>query len=408
MVCSYCAPTLPIPTTMSHDPFSPTSDDRFTFGLWTVGNPGRDPFGGPVRAAQDPCRIVQKLSECGAWGVNLHDEDLIPFGSSAAKRDAIVADFKKALDDHNMVVPMATTNLFSQPVFKDGAFTANDPKVRAFALQKTMAAIELGVELGASTYVFWGGREGTEADACRDPQEATKRFRHAIDYLCDFVKDRGFDLRFALEAKPNEPRGDIYLATTGHMLAFIATLENEAMVGVNPEVAHESMAGLSMTHNVAQAMEAGKLFHIDLNAQRIGRYDQDLRFGSEDLKQAFLLVRLLEGTSGTAPYTGPLHFDAHAYRTEDDAGVWEFARGCMRTYKLLAERARAFDANTEVQEIIATVADATFDPHLSAPYSRASAEALRTLPIDIKAIAKRGLRYERLDQLMVEHIMGAR
>lgn len=200
---------------MTRDAFDPTPADRFTFGLWTVGNPGRDPFGGPVRATQDPCRIVKKLSECGAWGVNLHDEDLIPFGSSAAKRDSIVADFKSALADNNMVVPMATTNLFSQPVFKDGAFTANDPKVRAFALQKTMTAIELGVELGASTYVFWGGREGTEADACRDPQEATKRFRHAIDYLCDFVKDRGYDLRFALEAKPNEPRGDIYLATTG-------------------------------------------------------------------------------------------------------------------------------------------------------------------------------------------------
>jgi xylose isomerase len=393
---------------MTRDAFDPTPADRFTFGLWTVGNPGRDPFGPAVRAIQDPCRLVRKLSECGAWGVNLHDEDLIPFGSSAAKRDAIVGDFKKALDDNGMVVPMATTNLFSQPIFKDGAFTANDPKVRAFALQKTMTAIELGVELGATTYVFWGGREGTEADACRDPQEATRRFRHAIDYLCGFVKDRGYDLRFALEAKPNEPRGDIYLATTGHMLAFISTLENEEMVGVNPEVAHESMAGLSMTHNVAQAMEVGKLFHIDLNGQRIGRYDQDLRFGSEDLKQAFLLVRLLEGTSGSAPYTGPLHFDAHAYRTEDDAGVWDFARGCMRTYKLLADRARAFDANPEVREIIAEKNDALLDPLLSAAYSPASAETLRAVSIDIDTIAKRGLRYERLDQLLVEHLMGAR
>jgi len=393
---------------MTRDAFDPTPADRFTFGLWTVGNPGRDPFGPAVRATQDPCRIVQKLSECGAHGVNLHDEDLIPFGSSAAKRDAIVRDFKKALSDHGMVVPMTTTNLFSHPVFKDGAFTANDPKVRAFALQKTMTAIELGVELGAETYVFWGGREGTEADACRDPQEATRRFRYALDYLCAFVKDNGYNLRFALEAKPNEPRGDIYLATTGHMLAFIATLEHEDMVGVNPEVAHESMAGLSMTHNVAQAMEAGKLFHIDLNAQRIGRYDQDLRFGSEDLKQAFLLVRLLEGTAGNAPYTGPLHFDAHAYRTEDDAGVWDFARGCMRTYKLLAARAVAFDADPAVREIIAEIKDAELDPLLSSGYSAASAAQLRAVSIDIDGIAKRGLGYERLDQILVEHLMGAR
>jgi xylose isomerase len=396
------------PFAMTSDAFDPTPADRFTFGLWTVGNPGRDPFGPAVRATQDPCRIVRKLSECGAYGVNLHDEDLIPFGSSAAKRDGIVSDFKKALSDHGMVVPMATTNLFSQPVFKDGAFTANDPKVRAFALQKTMAAIELGVDLGATTYVFWGGREGTESDACRDPQEAVRRFRHAIDYLCGFVKDRGYDLRFALEAKPNEPRGDIYLATTGHMLAFISTLEHEDMVGVNPEVAHESMAGLSMTHNVAQAMEMGKLFHIDLNGQRIGRYDQDLRFGSEDLKQAFLLVRLLEGTSGTTAYTGPLHFDAHAYRTEDDAGVWEFARGCMRTYKLLAQRAREFDADPDVREIIADIELGSLGSILSEPYSAQSAEALRELTIDVDAIAKRGLRYERLDQLLVEHLMGAR
>lgn len=393
---------------MTTDAYDPTPADRFSFGLWTVGNPGRDPFGGPVRATQDPCRIVQKLGEIGAWGVNLHDEDLVPFGSSAVERDRIVGDFKKALEDNGVVVPMATTNLFSQPIFRDGAFTSNDPKVRAFALQKTMTAIELGVELGAKTYVFWGGREGTEADACRDPQEATKRFRHAIDYLTCFCEDNGYDLRFALEAKPNEPRGDIYLATTGHMLAFIATLDKPEKVGVNPEVAHESMAGLSMTHNVAQAMEAGKLFHIDLNGQRIGRYDQDLRFGSEDLKQAFLLVRLLEGTAGNDPYTGPLHFDAHAYRTEDDAGVWDFAKGCMRTYKLLAARARAFDGDSEVQEITADIHDADLDPLLSAPYSPETVSNLRNATIDVKAVAERGLRYERLDQLLVEHLMGAR
>ncbi|MFT7677135.1 MAG: xylose isomerase [Planctomycetota bacterium] len=393
---------------MAPDVQSPTPADRFSFGLWTVGNPGRDPFGPSVRATQDPCRIVQKLGEIGAWGVNLHDEDLIPFGSSAAERDRIVGNFKTALEDSGVVVPMATTNLFSHPIFRDGAFTSNDPKVRAFALQKTMTAMELGVELGAKTYVFWGGREGTEADACRDPQEAVKRFRHAIDYLTCFCEDNDYDLRFALEAKPNEPRGDIYLATTGHMLAFISTLDRPERVGVNPEVAHESMAGLSMTHNVAQAMEAGKLFHIDLNGQRIGRYDQDLRFGSEDLKQAFLLVRLLEGTAGNAAYKGPLHFDAHAYRTEDDAGVWEFAKGCMRTYKLLVQRALAFDADAEVQGIIADVTDPALDPLLNAPYSSETVAALRGAAIDVDAVAQKGLGYERLDQLMVEYLMGAR
>jgi xylose isomerase len=390
------------------DSFDPTPSDRFSFGLWTVGNPGRDPFGLPVRAVQDPTRIVAKLAECGAHGVNLHDEDLVPFGSSATERDRIVADFNKALSDHGMVVPMATTNLFTQPIFKDGAFTSNDPRVRAFALQKTMRSIDLGVELGAKVYVFWGGREGSEADACRNPMDAGKRMREAMDFLCGYVKDSGYDLRFALEAKPNEPRGDIYLATTGHMLHFISTLENEEMVGVNPEVAHETMAGLSFAHAVAQSMEAGKLFHIDLNGQRIGRYDQDLRFGSEDLKQALLLVRLLEGTAGNAPYTGPLHFDAHAYRTEDDAGVWDFARGCMRTYKILKAKAEAFDADPEVRDIIATRTDAGLDPLLSGGYSSDKAAALKEASFDCDAIAAEGLRYERLDQLLVEHLMGVR
>ncbi|MDB4736315.1 xylose isomerase [Planctomycetota bacterium] len=387
--------------------FDPTPDDRFSFGLWTVGNPGRDPFGHAVRPVLDPCDIVAKLGEIGAWGVNLHDEDLVPFGSSAAERDRIVGDFKKAMADSGVVCPMATTNLFSQPIFKDGAFTSNDPAVRAFAIRKTMDAIDLGVELGASTYVFWGGREGAESDACRDPRTALSNFRDAIDFLCGYVKDQGYDLRFALEAKPNEPRGDIYLSTTGHMLHFISTLNNSEMVGVNPEVAHETMAGLSFVHGVGQAMECGKLFHIDLNGQRIGRYDQDLRFGSEDLKQAFLLVRLLEGTGGGDRYEGPRHFDAHAYRTEDHDGVWEFARGCMRTYKLLAARAEAFDADPDVQEILAgTVAANLVD--VGAGYSAERGDALRGLEVDAEGIGAKGLRYERLDQLMVEHMMGAR
>jgi xylose isomerase len=389
------------------DPFDPTPADRFSFGLWTVGNTGRDPFGEAVRAPLAPTYTVRKLAECGAWGVNLHDNDLVPFGASAAERDGIVREFKAALAEHGLCVPMATTNLFSHPIFKDGAFSSNDPKVRAFALRKSMDAIDLGVELGARTYVFWGGREGTEADACRDPRTAVARTRDAMDFLCEYVRDQRYDLRFALEAKPNEPRGDIYFPTTGHMLHFISTLAHPEMVGVNPEVAHETMAGLSFAHGVAQAMEAGKLFHIDLNAQRIGRYDQDFRFGSEDVRQAFLLVRLLEGTMGTEPYRGPLHFDAHAYRTEDEQGVWDFARGCMRTYKILKARAQAFDADTEVRAIIADVKDSAVDPLLSG-YTRDKAVRLRALAIDATAVAKRGLRYERLDQLMMEHLLGVR
>ena len=387
--------------------FDPTPADRFSFGLWTVGNPGRDPFGEPVRERLAPTRIVEELARCGAWGVNLHDNDLVPFGASAGERDAIVAEFKRALDEHGMVVPMSTTNLFSHPCFKDGAFTADDPAVRAFALQKTLAAIDLGVELGARIHVFWGGREGSEADACRDPRTAIQRMRDALDYLCAYVREQAYDMVFALEAKPNEPRGDIYFPTTGHMLHFITTLAAADMVGVNPEVAHETMAGLSMTHGVAQAMEAGKLFHIDLNGQKIGRYDQDLRFGSEDLKQAFLLVRLLEGTAGGEPYRGPLHFDAHAYRTEDDAGVWEFARGCMRTYKILAERARAFDADPEVCDLIAERHDAELEA-LAVDFTPAKASQLRARSIDVDALARRGLGRERLDQLLVEHLLGVR
>lgn len=387
--------------------YRPAPDNRFTFGLWTVGNPGRDPFGGPTRPVTDPCDLVAGLARIGAMGVNLHDDDLVPFGSSAAERDRIVSDFKKALADHGLKVPMATTNLFGHPVFKDGAFTSNDPRVRAFALAKTMRAMDLGVELGAKVYVFWGGREGTEADACRDPRTAVARMREAFDFLCEYSVDQGYDLRFALEAKPNEPRGDIYMATTGHLLAFIETLQRPEMVGVNPEVAHETMAGLSFVHGVAQAMERGKLFHIDLNGQRIGRYDQDFRFGAEDLKQAFLLVRLLEGTAGGPAYTGSLHFDAHAYRTEDMDGVWEFARGCMRTYELLAERARAFDADPEVREMLAERRDAATDRLLGA-YSSDRAAALKAHAFDPDGVGAEGLGYERLDQVMIEHIMGAR
>ena len=389
------------------DRYAPKPEDRFTFGLWTVGNPGRDPFGPAVRPTQDPCDLVRKLGEIGAWGVNLHDNDLIPFDASTSERDTIVGNFKAACEESGIVVPMATTNLFSHPIFKDGAFTANDPKVRAFALRKTMDAIDLGAELGAKNYVFWGGREGTESDACRDPRSAIGRIRDGMNFLCEYVKDQGYDLRFALEAKPNEPRGDIYFPTTGHMLHFIETLEHSEMVGVNPEVAHETMAGLSFVHAVGQAMEADKLFHIDLNSQKIGRYDQDFRFGSEDPKQALLLIRLLEGTAGGKRWEGSRHFDAHAYRTEDYEGVWEFARGCMRTYNILKERARAFDSDPEVKELIADIDDPQIDPLLS-DYSPEKAAALHALSIDPDAIGATGLAWERLDQILVEHLLGAR
>jgi len=390
-----------------HDRITPAPEDRFTFGLWTVGNPGRDPFGEPVRGAISPVRIVERLAELGAYGVNLHDNDLVPFDASAAERDAIVAEFRRALDDNGMRVPMCTTNLFSHPVFKDGALTADDPAVRAFALQKVMRSMELGAELGAEVYVFWGGREGAEADAARDPRTWIARYRESLDFLCAHSKAQGYGYRFALEAKPNEPRGDIYFATTGHMLHFIETLAHPEMVGVNPEVAHENLAGLNFVHNVGQALEAGKLFHIDLNAQKIGRYDQDLRFGSEDLKGAFLLVRMLEGSGGRFPrWEGMRHFDAHAYRTEDEAGVWDFAAGCMRTYNLLREKAHAFDADPEVQELLAEPRDPDFEALLR--YSPEGAAALAEREIDVAPFARAGKRHERLDQLVVEHLLGVR
>jgi len=315
------------------DRYQPKPEHKFTFGLWTVGSVGRDPFGEAVRAPLSPVELVHLLAEVGAYGVNFHDNDLVPIDATPAERDTIVADFKKALAKTGLVVPMATTNLFGDPAFKDGAFTSNDPKVRAYALHKTMHAIDLGVELGAKVHVFWGGREGVETDAAKDPVEAIKRTREAMNFLCEYVLDQGYDLKFALEAKPNEPRGDMYNATTGHMLAFIETLDHPEMVGVNPEVAHEHMAGLNFLHGVAQAWEAGKLFHIDLNDQAFGRYDQDLRFGSHNLKSAFFLVKFLEDVG----YEGSRHFDAHAYRTEDYEGVKDFARGCMRTYLISQE-----------------------------------------------------------------------
>jgi xylose isomerase len=377
-------------------------EPRFTFGLWTVGNPGRDPFGGPTREPLDPVDSVGRLAELGAWGVSLHDDDLVPWGAPAAERDRIVARFRAALEENGLGVGMATTNLFGHPAFKDGAFTSNDRAVRRAAIGKAMRSIDLGAELGAEVYVFWGGREGTEAAVAKDPRDALERYREAIDVLADYVVDQGYELRFAIEPKPNEPRGDIFLPTIGHALHFIGTLSRPEMVGVNPEVAHETMAGLSFVHGVGQALWAGKLFHIDLNAQRIGRYDQDFRFGAEDLKEAFLLVRLLE----RAGYEGPRHFDAHAYRNEDLDGVWEFAAGCMRTYRALAERARHFDSLPEVQEALA----AAGAPELGSPSvdGDGSPETLKAEADRLDELASRGYANERLDQLLVDVLLGVR
>ena len=330
------------------DQFTPRPEHKFSFGLWTVGNRGRDPFGDVVRPALAPTDAVALLAEVGAWGVNLHDNDLVPIDASASDRDRIVKEFRSACERHDIVVPMATVNLFYDPVFRDGAFTSNDARVRAYAVQKTLRAMDLGAELGAKIFVLWGGREGTETDACRRPDEAVKRLREAVNYLCEYSIDRKYGFRFALEAKPNEPRGDIYMATTGAYLGFIPTLDHPEMVGVNPEVAHEQMAGLNFLHAVAQAWEAGKLFHIDLNDQAPGRYDQDFRFGSANPKAAFFLVKFLEDVK----YDGPRHFDAHAYRTEDYDGVREFARGCMRTYLILKERAQRWNADAEIQGLL--------------------------------------------------------
>lgn len=383
--------------------FEPRREDKFTFGLWTVGNPGRDPFGEPVRPRPSPVEVVRLLAGTGAMGVNLHDNDLVPIDATLPERDAIVREFRAVLADTGLAVPMATTNLFSDPAFKDGAFTSNDACVRDYALQKTMRAIDLGVELGAEVFVFWGGREGTETDACRNPLDALKWFREALNFLTAYVRDQRYELVFALEAKPNEPRGDIYLPTTGAMLGFIASLDHPEMVGVNPEVAHEHMAGLNVLHAVAQAWDAGKLFHVDLNDQAFGRYDQDFRFGSNSLKQAFFLVKFLEDVG----YAGSRHFDAHAYRTEDLDGVVAFARGCMRSYLLLKERARQWNADREIQALLEEVT-AVRHGAAAAGYDRDRAVALKGRAFDRVSLGARGLAYERLDQLTVECLLGVR
>lgn len=387
---------------MSGD-YQPTREDHFTFGLWTVGNRGRDPFGDFVRPPLAVPHALEKLAALGVWGVNFHDDDLIPFGTEEPIREKIIADFKRALDATGLVVPMLTTNLFSHPIFRDGAFTSHDPRVRAFALQKVMRNMDLGAELGARIYVFWGGREGTESNAGKDPRDGLKRMREALNFLCEYAIDQGYGYTFALEPKPNEPRGDLYLPTVGHALAFITTLDHPEMVGVNPEVAHERMAGLDFSHGVAQALDAGKLVHIDLNDQLPGRFDQDLRFGQGDIRGAFFLVKLLED----AGYAGPKHYDAHALRTEDEEGVWAFAAGCMRTYKILQAKVRLFNGDPQIQEALRELATLGAEgPLPPTAYSREAVAALKAARFDVEAIAARGLGYERLDQLAMEVLLG--
>ena len=385
--------------------FTPQPEHKFTFGLWTVGNIGRDPFGEPTREPVSPVEIVRMLADVGAWGVNLHDNDLVPIDATTAERDQIVADFKAAMQATGIVCPMATTNLFADPAFKDGAFTSNDPSVRAYALQKTMRSMDLGAELGAEVYVFWGGREGAECDSAKNPADGIKRMRDALNFLCAYSKDQGYAYRFALEPKPNEPRSDIYFPTVGSMLGFIATLDDADMVGVNPEVAHEHMAGLNFMHAVAQAWDAGKLFHIDLNDQMFGRYDQDFRFGSMMIKQNFHLVRFLEDVG----YDGSRHFDAHAYRSSGYDDVREFARGCMRSYLVFKDKAAQFNTDAEVQALLAEInADDGATAYLDQGYSPEAAARLKATEFDRLSLGARSLPYERLDQLTFDILLGVR
>ena len=391
---------------------TPTQSDRFTFGLWTVGWKGQDPFGDATRPALDPVESVHQLAARGAAGVTFHDDDLIPFGSSVAERDRHIARFKDALAETGMTVPMMTTNLFTHPVFKDGGFTSNDRSVRRYALRKVARNIDLAAELGAETYVFWGGREGAEYDGAKDVRAALDRYREGVDALAGYVEEQGYGIRFAIEPKPNEPRGDILLPTVGHALAFIAELDHRDMVGVNPEVGHEQMAGLNFAHGIAQALWAGKLFHIDLNGQRSIKFDQDLVFGHGDLLNAFHLVDLLEhGADGSPTYTGPRHFDYKPSRTEDMDGVWASAEANMATYLMLKERAEAYRADPEVQAAleaagVATLREPTFNQGEGLGDLLADRSAFEDYDAD-KA-GEHGFGFVRLNQLAIEHVLGAR
>ena len=393
---------------------TPTPADKFSFGLWTIGYNGADPFGGPTRAPLDVVDAVTNLAEIGAYGLTFHDDDLFDFESTDAQRQKQIDRLKQVLSDTGVIVPMVTTNLFSAPVFKDGGFTSNDRQVRRFAMRKAMRQLELGVELGAKTFVMWGGREGAEYDSAKDIRGALERYREAVNVFAQYVLDKGYDIRFAIEPKPNEPRGDILLPTVGHAMAFIETLERPELFGVNPEVGHEQMAGLNFASGIAQALYQGKLFHIDLNGQRGIKYDQDLVFGHGDITNAFALVDLLEngGVNGGPAYDGPRHFDYKPSRTEDMTGVWTSAKANMRTYLLLKERAAAFRADPEVQEALLAsrvaqieettmAAGETYDDLLA---DRASWEDFDT----DQYFNGKGFGFVHLNQLALEHMLGAR
>jgi xylose isomerase len=381
---------------------TPRPEDKFSFGLWTIGHPGRDPFGDATRPPIDPVDFVRGLANIGAWGVSFHDDDLMTFGAPESQRRAELDRFKAALAETGIVCSMATTNLFWHPMFKDGAFTSNDRTVRRLAIQKVLRNLDVAAELGAPTYVLWGGREGVESAASKEPRDALDRYKEALDFLCGYVRDQGYAIRFALEPKPNEPRGDTFLPTIGHALGFIQMLEYPEMVGLNPEVAHETMAGLSFYQGVAQALWQGKLFHIDLNDQKIGRYDQDLRFGSEGLKDDFFLVRLLEASG----YDGPRHFDARPYRNDGGEGIWDFARGCMRTYLVLAQKAREYDQDPRVRAAMANAGVPELAESTIGRYSAESADRLKAESFDPDRLADRTYGNEALDQLVIDRILG--
>jgi xylose isomerase len=393
---------------------TPSRDDKFSFGLWTVGYNGSDPFGGPTRPPLDVVEAVTRLAELGAYGLTFHDDDLFPFGSTDAERQKQIDRLKQALSDTGLIIPMVTTNLFSAPVFKDGGFTSNDRGVRRFAMRKAMRQLELGVELGAKTFVMWGGREGAEYDSAKDIRGALERYREAVNVFAQYVTDKGYDIRFAIEPKPNEPRGDILLPTVGHAMAFIDSLEKPELFGVNPEVGHEQMAGLNFASGIAQALYQGKLFHIDLNGQKGIKYDQDLVFGHGDLANAFALVDLLEngGANGGPTYDGPRHFDYKPSRTEDFTGVWDSAAANMRTYLLLKERAAAFRADPEVQEALAASRVAQIqETTLSAGETYDDLLADRSAYEDFDTdsyFGGKGFGFVRLNQLALEHLLGAR
>lgn len=388
----------------------PTPEDKFSFGLWTVGWTGTDPFGTNTRRALDPWEYAAKLAELGAWGITFHDNDVFPFDADEATRARLVAQLKDVADSAGLTIEMVTTNTFSHPVFKDGGLTSNDRAVRRFGLRKVLCNVDLAAELGATTFVMWGGREGAEYDSSKDYYAALERYKEGLDTVAGYIKSQGYGLRIGLEPKPNEPRGDIFLPTVGHALALIAELDNGDVVGLNPEVGHEQMANLNYTQALAQGLHAGKLFHIDLNGQRGLKYDQDLCFGHGDLMSAFFTVDLLVNGFPASPdaprYTGPIHFDYKPSRTEGMEGIWDSARANMETYLMLADKARAFRADPEVQATmraasIYELAEPTLAPGESVADFLAADE-----PFDADAKGEREYHFVQLQQLALRHLIG--